>query len=391
MVLTDKNIKNAIKNKKMYIIPFNAQNLTGIGYNLTPSSFVFSTHKGIAEKIYNKNGKRYIKVDPYDTILIMSKENLWLDASIAGTIHSRVRIVSQGFGHISTTIDPLWRGPLLIALNNPSSQTKKFILETTTSSGAKSHTFCTIIFHELKDKTTILHDNPPQRIDILKEYIAQPPKFFGFKKKYKEFTELVEKIYETLPDNYIQKTNDPKICWLINLTEKYLELQKAFIQRKFSRHYSNELNIINEQEAEMPLFNHTFENIKDSLSILNRYDAKTRQTKHERGKIIDAYNLIIYHLKLEAKEREYIKYLDNIEKQVPKMQPWFIRAKFILLKLGWIVLGILALILIILPQPIIIIGEKLGFEQNMLNRMTDISGIISAIMACFVYSNSKNK
>lgn len=56
------------------------------------------------------------------TIQILTKESLWVSGKIAGTFHSRVSLVARGISHISTTLDPIWFGPLLITIRNNTEQ-----------------------------------------------------------------------------------------------------------------------------------------------------------------------------------------------------------------------------------------------------------------------------
>ena len=71
----------------------------------------------------------YVYINPRDTVLVLSKEYLQLSANISGNVFSRVSTVSAGLGHISTTIDPLWKGALLIAISNPSSERIKLVIQ----------------------------------------------------------------------------------------------------------------------------------------------------------------------------------------------------------------------------------------------------------------------
>lgn len=102
-----------------------SENLTAAGYNLQVSDIIISTRSGLPLKIYTSGQYRYVDVPANDTVLITTVESIFVGPQIMGTFHSRVSIVSQGFGHISTTLDPTWCGPLLIAVNNPIEQEKK--------------------------------------------------------------------------------------------------------------------------------------------------------------------------------------------------------------------------------------------------------------------------
>lgn len=126
--LADTDIWDAIYRGEIYISPFRSENLTAAGYNLQVSDIIISTRSGLPLKIYTSGQYRYVDVPANDTVLITTVESIFVGPQIMGTFHSRVSIVSQGFGHISTTLDPTWCGPLLIAVNNPSNKKKRLCL-----------------------------------------------------------------------------------------------------------------------------------------------------------------------------------------------------------------------------------------------------------------------
>lgn len=108
-----------MENSRLVICPFNEKNLTPVGYNLSFTKFIFSTKNKLLYKVYTdkKTDEVYCIIEPNDTVLILTQEAVWVSEELAGTFHSKVGIVSKGFGHISTTLDPNWEGPLLISLN----------------------------------------------------------------------------------------------------------------------------------------------------------------------------------------------------------------------------------------------------------------------------------
>ena len=97
--------------------------------DITPSIIAMSSKIGMLEIVYKTKSQYensyYIYVKPKDTVLIVSNEHIRLSNNMSGYVTSRVSSVTQGFGHISTTIDPNWNGALLIALNNPTNHTLK--------------------------------------------------------------------------------------------------------------------------------------------------------------------------------------------------------------------------------------------------------------------------
>jgi deoxycytidine triphosphate deaminase len=320
-LLSDQDIKRAIKNHNMYIIPFNEKNLTGVGYNLTPSEFVFSTQKGIVETIKERHGEKYVLVSAHDTVLVLTKENLWIDNTLAGTIHSRVRIVSQGFGHISTTVDPQWNGPLLIALSNPTARKLKLTLQKTGTTGTVDNTFCTVVLHRLATPSAKRHDNPPQRIDVLKEYVARPPRLLPYifiKSKYEVFKNLILGINEKLPPYVEWET--PTIASLKKIKDEFEKLYE-YVYKNDSKFDGDRL-CIGEELTDGSLFSeNSMNNMQDSIKYLISYDFSEN---FDRKRLRQEMYNVLYHIKLEIKSKQYLEYLSYLEKIIPKMRPAFL-------------------------------------------------------------------
>lgn len=207
-MLSDQDIKKAL-NKNLVIHPFNEDDLTPVGYNLNPSDFVFSL---TTKQLVNEKNGSYA-IPPNDTVLILTKETVWVSSKIGGTFHSKVGVVSKGFGHISTTLDPNWRGPLLISLNNPTSS--ELLLPANKS-------FLTLIFYAVKTPAKKMHDNDPGRKDIIgkistdmlgeeidkskREFLAKAVNIIDNDVAYKEFedkySDIVNKSLKSLDEGY---------------------------------------------------------------------------------------------------------------------------------------------------------------------------------------------
>ena len=200
-ILPDHDIMLAMYRQDIFIYPFCKSNLTPTGYNFCPSEIIISTKSGLPLKVVNKGNEKFVFIPANDTVLITTKEYLRVSDRIIGTFHSRVRTVSQGFGHISTTLDPCWTGPLLIALNNPMAHKIKLTIE----SGGKAVPFTTLIFYHSQNPSVIKHDNPPNRIDVLRDYLASPSKIkqILLMKRYAKYKELISRleVNNEFPDN----------------------------------------------------------------------------------------------------------------------------------------------------------------------------------------------
>ena len=206
------DIKNFRKNLTTVIIaPYNESQVKGVGYNLTASNMVYSLAKRKLLTIYDYKDGRYFKLGPHDTALVLSNEYFKLDSNVAGNFYSRVRRVSEGLGHISTTLDPNWQGMFLIAINNTTNRRINVQLSTIFEGVEEKIGIATVVLTGIKsekddDNTSTLDDfnldNPAMRIDILKE-LSREPNHFMHNSGYRKFKKLVEKL-----DNFTHVETD---------------------------------------------------------------------------------------------------------------------------------------------------------------------------------------
>ena len=164
MVLTDTDIRNILcpnenwenAEEKLKIYPFNEESLTPVGYDLRVGNTYTSTSQpGLCQ--LSQGNKIIIK--PGDTALITTLEYIGMPQNFmtSALIVSKVSKVSRGLSHISTNIDPDWKGNLLIALHNHSMN--KIELE-------YGESFCTIVFLENKSNSTKPCNKPDGRLDL---------------------------------------------------------------------------------------------------------------------------------------------------------------------------------------------------------------------------------
>ena len=226
-VLLDKGFEKAVFDREIFIYPMLQECVTPIGYNFCPSEIIISTRTGLPIDIYNKNGKKYAVVAPHDTVLVSTREYVAVSQNIMGTFQSKVKIVSGGFGHISTTLDPGWRGPLLIALNNPTSRKLQLVL----SNNEKPEPFVTLIFHRSYANAEKKHDNPPYRTDILEKYLAKPRywKKVILGKTYENYNAMVKKIRDSMDLTQISETTIKDTYFQENAeTERRVAVENLF-------------------------------------------------------------------------------------------------------------------------------------------------------------------
>jgi deoxycytidine triphosphate deaminase len=147
---------------KLVISPYDEDSMTAIGYDLRVGSDYYTLAKKGAN--HATDGAPIILL-PNSTTLISTLENIQMPKNrlYAGLIESKVKKVSLGLSHISTTIDPDWSGHLLIAVHNHTSE--KIELE-------YKDKFCTIIFvkNNAAPKKTSRHSGG--RADIITELFS---------------------------------------------------------------------------------------------------------------------------------------------------------------------------------------------------------------------------
>ncbi|WP_019499028.1 dCTP deaminase domain-containing protein [Pseudanabaena sp. PCC 6802] len=161
-MLSDVDIKREL-GTGILIYPFKESNLKGASYNLTASRLAWcignSNSQYNKKSIYNPSNDKII-IPARTTALIETYEAIWVSQNICGTYHSRVGQVSQGTGHIGTTLDPNYIGPSLIAVHNHSDEQVEITPET--------EPFVTLAFQYVCTKSSVeQHGNSAGRREIL--------------------------------------------------------------------------------------------------------------------------------------------------------------------------------------------------------------------------------
>ncbi|MEM9217012.1 MAG: deoxycytidine triphosphate deaminase [Cyanobacteria bacterium P01_F01_bin.150] len=207
--LSNVDIEKELIQGNILVFPFNEKNIKGASYNFTVGQFAYripddpNDPESRYESVYDSSNSRIV-LPPKSTVLVATNESIWVSHKIAGTYHSKVKLVSKGIGHIGTTLDPDYLGVALIALHNLS--------ESEVALKVGEETFVSITFHYLKTRATVEHDNNPGRPDlvamirpneedrkwlevdyrsnknknVLKKTLNEDPEFKKFKKSYSE-------------------------------------------------------------------------------------------------------------------------------------------------------------------------------------------------------------
>ena len=168
-ILTDTDLERVIKdsssgsNKSQLVIdPFDEKSLTPVGYDLRVGETYTTSDIGQIQKNLSEGEK--ITLKPGTTALISTLEDVQMpkDKTVTGLIESKVSQVSKGLSHVSTTVDPDWRGHLLIAIHNHAIEEIEL---------AYGETFCTVVFFKNESPATRDSDKQPHRLDIfLKQF-----------------------------------------------------------------------------------------------------------------------------------------------------------------------------------------------------------------------------
>jgi dCTP deaminase len=141
-LLTDTDIAKLMKSGEIKFTHFEEQCLTPVGYDLRVGEYGVSWKKRHPTSIKNE---KQIVIDPGDTVLISVREKIQVSKNIGGTIHSKVSLVSRGFSHISTTVDPGWKGEMTILISNTITTPLTLYFE---------EPFCTLVLYRTESPAT---------------------------------------------------------------------------------------------------------------------------------------------------------------------------------------------------------------------------------------------
>lgn len=197
--LSREDIIKEMRIGSLIIVPATHQNIKAASFDISPSCLIMSARTGNFMRIYSNISRcakghrnpewhcgnchrkghapmhcpeqQYVYIEPRDTVLVLSKEYIQIPANISGNVFSRVSTVSSGLGHISTTIDPLWRGALLIAISNPSSKPIKLMLRDQTAESIPLATVTLQYLHTPVNPKIIHSNHLPARVDLLEKYL----------------------------------------------------------------------------------------------------------------------------------------------------------------------------------------------------------------------------
>jgi dCTP deaminase len=160
-MLSDTDIRIELeRNKRIIIDPFDEDSLTPVGYDLRVGEKGFSWKKQSKVEI---NEQKPLTIEPNDTVVIETYESVQLSKQFAGIIHAMAtQVIRRELSHISTTVDPGWKGRMLISIHNY--RTSAVELEF-------KEKFCTICFYKVQSEAKKDVGKPSGRSDIWSELL----------------------------------------------------------------------------------------------------------------------------------------------------------------------------------------------------------------------------
>lgn len=207
--MNDGQIRKALSAKELVIYPYSDKNLTPVGYNLSFSRFIVSLRKRSFVKLYKDKDKPewFFYLNPHETVLILTREAIWVSKFIGGIFQSKVSMVTKGIGHVSTTLDPGWQGQLLVPINNPTRRKIKIpIAFENNAHELEYYTFITMVLFHTREAACSNSDNKSARLELLETVLTE-----GHRSPDRKVEEILNEIksnigYPVLNDDL----NDPE-------------------------------------------------------------------------------------------------------------------------------------------------------------------------------------
>lgn len=154
-MLSDVDIRRYL-GKEIGIFPFTSNSIQGSSIDLTASDIAWS----LKTKKIVSNNKGEIIIPPHDTVIVITKESVYLSKWLAGYVISRVSTVSHGIGAISNPVKPNWIGRLFLSFHNVSDEPHKLFV------GKK---IAVLVLHELNNMAKDHNPKPNSRTDLIAE------------------------------------------------------------------------------------------------------------------------------------------------------------------------------------------------------------------------------
>lgn len=398
-MLSRDDLINAIADGSLKIYPFEEENLTGIGYNLSTTYFAFSINRGILLTVHqqttNEGVNRYVIIPGNDTVLFFSKEYVEVDRSMAGTFHAKVSRVCQGLGHISTTLDPAWKGQMIISINNPTAKAIRFDLDT------NSGNIMTMLLHKLDTAVTgdHIHNNNQGRCDLLLEHFAKPLPNKEYQNKHLQLESFVIGEFADSLNGYDEFLNSgqsadkytQKACQLIELKERLTKERRILQEDRYMMGSHGVYYCLrNESEKELLQNCTLFQIYSKTHESIRLIDELKKEDLYTVDPVIEKYiNIIDYELKTINHIRRIIWQNKKIEQFAGEASP-LVRLRqqesdrIRLLKFWGPLLGVL-----IVAAIVIFLLWKFNVSSNACSVIATIAAPILALAVQFWYDGWK--
>lgn len=214
-VLSEWDIINEL-GRGIFIYPFQGKkkSIRGCCLCLTASEFAYrfyidqQTQQHEFLRLTDPPDHKLIKIPSRQTAIIWTKESVFIDNYLCGSIHSKVKLVSQGIGHLGTRVNPNYGGVLAIALHNLSDHEIQINV---------GDTIAYLRIHRLSSKSSFLpstEDDPGKLNDAIPEGYVRPPQLIRFLNEpesnpwRKGDKNDILKALEQSPDNEYKKAKD---------------------------------------------------------------------------------------------------------------------------------------------------------------------------------------
>lgn len=175
-VLSEWDIINEL-GRGIFIYPFKGKehSIRGCCLCLTASeyAYTFNIDKQTQQKqtllLKDRDDNKLIKIPSRKTAIIWTNESVFIDNYLCGSIHSQVKLVSQGIGHLGTRVNPNYGGVMAIALHNLSDNDIQIKV---------GDTIAYLRIHRLSSKSSFssaYRDDPGKLHDAIPEDYPTPP------------------------------------------------------------------------------------------------------------------------------------------------------------------------------------------------------------------------
>lgn len=237
-VLSEWDIINEL-GRGIFIYPFQGKrnSIRGCCLCLTASEFAYrfyidqQTQQHQFLRLTDPPDHKLIKIPSRKTAIIWTKESVFLDNYLCGSIHSKVKLVSQGIGHLGTRVNPNYGGVMAIALHNLSDNEIQIEV---------GDTIAYLRIHRLSSKSSFSpsteDDDPGKLNDAIPEGYVRPPQLIRWLNdpqnqwRRGDKNDILQALKQS-PDNEYKKAKDElkKKSLRYRLVFKYLPQWDAMI------------------------------------------------------------------------------------------------------------------------------------------------------------------